>query len=460
MSNWPLAVLPYLQRLRNKRHTSLTVGQRILLAALLRADKRAAEYAFRFLLPHVGSAQLPAAAKNPVVLLLKPTGDSCNMACDYCYEALRQRESGKIDIMSIEEMRRCVANALAAPSQIREIYLHGGEPLLAGKDFFRAFVKAVRSARNGSAICIGVQTNGVLIDAEWIDIFRDGEMKIGVSLDGDSAINGMHRLNLGGRPTYQHVRQAIDMLHECGIEFGVIGVFSKEIALIQNAPEKILDHMHELHVTHFDIHPAFTPPETSGLASLHNVSPIQFSCFMTSLFDAWLNKERGGIVIRSFEDIFQQLSGVKSNVCYKSGQCVSIVGANQDGKIVPCTRPFDDKYFFGNILSTPIKGISSNMVFAEFEQAEMRGQEATAACEWRDFCGNGGCPHERFLEGKQSPAGKHIYCTCHGEGTGGYPALFEHVLAVICRLAEDEPTAAERMHVNTETRVAPDKLNS
>lgn len=404
----------------------LSPPQRKLLEAYNRAGQRAADKIASWITG--GSKVASGGGAHPAALLIKPVGDRCNLACQYCYESLRQSSLSNTRIMTLREMRSQVSKALSPPSTISEIYLHGGEPLLAGKPFFREFVAAVRASAAGTEVRLGVQTNGVLLDDEWAQIFLDGSIQVGLSLDGDQAINDLHRLGLDGRSTYRQVKRGIEVLRRNGIAFGVISVFSNTVAKMPGSARRILRNMADLGIREFDLHPAFTPFETSGGASSHNVEPENYALFMASAFDEWITMAGDFPTIRTFEDFLLTAVGVSSDVCHRSGQCMTIAGVNEGGEMQPCTRPFDAKYAFGNLNSNAsFANIFDAAGYHLFKQAEHAGQELTAKCKWRNFCGNGGCPHERFTGGVQDPGGKHTFCTCHSSEEGGYPGLFNHI---------------------------------
>ena len=68
-----------------------------------------------------------------VGIMVKPVGAACNLACRYCY--YRGASSG---VMSREMLERTVREAIAANDGPEVVFnWHGGEPLLAGLDFFR-----------------------------------------------------------------------------------------------------------------------------------------------------------------------------------------------------------------------------------------------------------------------------------------------------------------------------------
>jgi len=109
------------------------------------------------------------------------------------------------------------------------VYLHGGEPLLVGKKKFVSIVKQLRQLESeGLKLLIGVQTNGILIDEEWCDIFIDNHVHVGISLDGNREVNDSNRIDKRGRGTYDRVVKGIEVCNNklTHHPFGVLSVLN------------------------------------------------------------------------------------------------------------------------------------------------------------------------------------------------------------------------------------------
>ncbi|MGX7824833.1 FxsB family cyclophane-forming radical SAM/SPASM peptide maturase [Actinokineospora sp. 24-640] len=141
----------------------------------------------------------------------------CDLACDYCYvfTSADQRWRGRIPAMAPETaalaVTRIAEHVLAHGLAEVEIVLHGGEPLLAGRAFIDSVARDAR-ARIPAATRITVQTNGVRLDREFLDLFRAHDIRVGVSLDGDAAAHDRHRRTHDGRRSHHRVRAAVDLL--------------------------------------------------------------------------------------------------------------------------------------------------------------------------------------------------------------------------------------------------------
>jgi len=134
--------------------------------------------------------------QNTKQIIMKVTR-GCNLSCKYCY--LFDKEKYSDEEMSDEVfdfiIRRwfgetSCGNAIDTGSTSDKsgisLVLHGGEPLLIGKEKFTRFVKkAYQYAREyNKYLVISTQTNTTLIDDEWIQIFKIFGIQPGVSFDG------------------------------------------------------------------------------------------------------------------------------------------------------------------------------------------------------------------------------------------------------------------------------------
>jgi uncharacterized protein len=143
----------------------------------------------------------------------------CDLACDHCYVYEHADQSWRIKPRVIS-----AATAEMAAERIGEhaakhllpqvnVILHGGEPLLLGRDAMRG-VLSVLAARITpvTRLDVRIHTNGVRLDERWCELFDEHAVRVGVSLDGDQAANDLHRLFADGRSSYGQVRQALALL--------------------------------------------------------------------------------------------------------------------------------------------------------------------------------------------------------------------------------------------------------
>jgi uncharacterized protein len=78
----------------------------------------------------------------------------------------------------------------------------GGEPTLMGLDFFRkAMALQKQYAKPGQRIENDLQTNGTLLDEEWVAFLKEHRFLVGLSIDGPREIHDHYRVtNRGALP--------------------------------------------------------------------------------------------------------------------------------------------------------------------------------------------------------------------------------------------------------------------
>jgi len=105
-------------------------------------------------------------------LLITPVGLSCNLRCDYCYNAVVRGPSRKLNLMSLDLLAKLYHDFLAVAAHRVVIIWHGGEPTLAGLEFFEQAVN-LQSVLCESGITVEncIQTNATLLTPKWCQFF-------------------------------------------------------------------------------------------------------------------------------------------------------------------------------------------------------------------------------------------------------------------------------------------------
>lgn len=105
-----------------------------------------------------------------------------------------------------------VTDQLGALSQSQShplsVVLHGGEPLLLGIDTTERFIEGLKSSLRVDA-GLHIQTNGVLLTDEFIDIFDRYDVGISISLDGPAELHDRNRLDRHGDGSHERVVAAL-----------------------------------------------------------------------------------------------------------------------------------------------------------------------------------------------------------------------------------------------------------
>lgn len=112
---------------------------------------------------------------------LRPLGVSCNISCTYCYQG-HQREAGNVGKKyDLEKM------FLSAEREGSPFTLFGGEPLILPVDDLRTIFQWGLEKYGHNQI----QTNGILINDDHMQLFRDYNVDVGISIDGPGELNDL-----------------------------------------------------------------------------------------------------------------------------------------------------------------------------------------------------------------------------------------------------------------------------
>jgi uncharacterized protein len=143
----------------------------------------------------------------------------CDLSCDHCYvyEHADQSWQHKPKIITGPTVAQA-ARRISEHARLRRlgqvsVVLHGGEPLLLGRDRLRDVLRTLRSAIDPvTRLDLMLHTNGVLLDEPLCDLFVEYGVRIGVSLDGDRAANDRHRRFADGRSSHEAVLRGLALL--------------------------------------------------------------------------------------------------------------------------------------------------------------------------------------------------------------------------------------------------------
>lgn len=140
----------------------------------------------------------------------------CNIDCRYCY-VYNMGDTGWSRGPKQMSQETCQATASALAEVAREqklpfaVVLHGGEPLLLGAKNLGYLISTFRTVLP-SECAISIQTNGILITQDMLNLCLAAGVTLSVSLDGPRHINDGNRIGFGGEGTFDKVMEGIALL--------------------------------------------------------------------------------------------------------------------------------------------------------------------------------------------------------------------------------------------------------
>src|ERR1044072_1717750 len=235
-------------------------------------------------------------------LLIKPASAVSNLDCAYCfyldreadpYSALPARR------MTEETLERLVDTYLFYSYPASTFAFQGGEPTLAGPAFFEKLVELQqRYGRNGQSVSNALQTNGVLLDDRWCELFKTYQWLIGISIDGPEPIHDLYRFNKGGQGTWAKVMQGVEYLKKHKVDFNALCVVSQ--ANVGKAAE-VYRFFRSLGIDYVQFIPL---SEFDGLGQPlpYTITAEQYGKFLCEIFDLWW-PDRRNVWIRYLDNL-------------------------------------------------------------------------------------------------------------------------------------------------------------
>ena len=326
-------------------------------------------------------------------LLIKPASAVCNLDCEYCFYLDRDADPYKAlpaRRMTPDTLERLVDTYLfySYPNSI--FAFQGGEPTLAGLPFFEKLVQLQqRYGRNGQMVSNSLQTNAVLLDKNWCDLFRSYKWLIGVSLDGPEELNDRFRFNKEGRGTWKRVMQSVETLQAERVEFNILCVLSQ--ANVEKPKELYrfyrslgIDNMQFIPLAEFD---------GAGNPMPFTITPEQYGRFLCEVFELWW-PERRKVRIRVFDNIAEAVAGQKPGTCTMHETCDSYVVVEYNGDVYPCDFFVESGWKLGNINLDSWTEIARRTRSYSFAANKTLAHPECQACEYQSIC-HGGCPKFR-----------------------------------------------------------------
>ena len=339
----------------------------------------------------------------PLSILLKPASSGCNLRCAYCFYAdeASVRAVPNYGLMSKEVSHTLIDKAAGAAEGSVTFLFQGGEPTLAGLEFYRDFVSRAQSTfpRRLTAQ-YAIQTNGTLLDEEWCRFFREHRFLVGLSLDGNRACHDRFRRDGAGKGTYDQVLRAARLLDRAGVEYNVLTVVTGYLAKhIQSVFAALCKGGFRFQ----QYIPCLDPLEAERGGESYSLSPKEYEEFLKNLFDLWFRELEQGRYwsVRYFDNLVWMLRGHAPEQCSMRGCCSLQYLVVADGSVYPCDFYGLDQYRLGNILEHAWDELDQTREEIGFIEESRHVPERCKGCQWYPLCRNG-CRRDRVpgLEGR------------------------------------------------------------
>ncbi len=382
-------------------------------------------------------------ARAPFHLMTKPMGSKCNLDCTYCFYLEKEKlypESG-LTKMTPEVLEAYIRDYIAAqPGETVSFAWQGGEPTLAGVEFFERAIALQQKHAHGRTIENALQTNGTLLDDRWGEFLARHRFLVGISIDGPPHLHDAYRADRGRKPTFARVMAGLAVLQKHQVEFNTLTTVHRHNS---RAPLEIYRFLRKTGSRFMQFIPIVErnasvaaaeanglwlapPPDHEDAAGLDaqvtewSVRPGDYGAFLSAIFDEWVQHDVGRVFVQQFDAALSNFVGHPAGICVFSENCGRALAVEHNGDVFSCDHYVYPRYRLGNLMNQSLGAMVDSPQQSAFGQAKSATlPRYCRECPVRYAC-HGECPKHRFLRTPHGEPGLNYLCA-------GYRKFFTHI---------------------------------
>jgi len=349
---------------------------------------------------------------RPFAVIAK-SSDICNYSCSYCYV----EPHSKIKVMSSNTAKIAISKISDYIGNSRKINFiwHGGEPLIAGSDFFYEIINySKESAEDNIEHCI--QTNGSLLTDEFLLFCKRHQISVSLSFDGPEQIHDINRIGRDGTGTHGKTMLALEKIKKYGLSPGCVCVLHQQNI---NKIDELYNFFKDYQIN-FRVNPVVRSGRASQNYNSLAISPEEYGDAMIKLFDLWFNDDNP-VQVEPLHTIVGNIVSPYIWGCDYHGNCLeSIISINPDGSVYPCGRFAGlENFCLGNILTEDLGDMFEKELYNSLTKRDTTTVKGCFKCEYKEIC-NTGCMITAHMANGQI-YGQDYYCI-------GRKKLFKHII--------------------------------
>lgn len=267
--------------------------------------------------------------------LVVKIAELCNLGCKYCYlyehgdTSYKSRPKFMSDEVYDGLLRSIRRYCDDEPGRRMAITFHGGEPTLVGADRLVYLADRAREVLGPRLDSLQMQTNGTLIDDEWVAALWRAQVHASVSIDGPPDLHDRNRVDHAGRGSHAGAVRGLKLLQDAGLRPGVLAVVAPG-----EDGARVYRHFRELELTSINL---LLPDVThdSKEAWYGFAGPTPVADFLIPAFDAWFDEDDPAVVVRVFYGLLSKMLGGPMTSDAFGNPMVSYLIVDTDGSIQP-----------------------------------------------------------------------------------------------------------------------------
>lgn len=246
------------------------------------------------------------------IVVIQPSS-FCNLNCKYCYVPNKQNKR----FMSVDVLESILTHVFTSDQVAGGFRLvwHSGEPLALGIDFYIRAIEIIEQVNKKAKKYFNcIQTNGTLLNSQWVDFIKNNDISVSVSIDGPQEIHDSMRKTRTGKGSFNLTMKGVKILRENDVR--LVGLCVISAASLGNGKE----------IAEFFVNEGFSSlgfifeepwggnPTTSITEQMNVVgigkSKQLFANFFSDVFDVWI-KHKEQLEIREFRDLISAFHKIK-----------------------------------------------------------------------------------------------------------------------------------------------------
>jgi uncharacterized protein len=336
--------------------------------------------------------------KNPFHVMIIPTL-GCPSKCSYCWSS----EEGS-PVMNIDTIRDIVAWLKDFRTDRVTFTFHGGEPLLAGPDFYREALPLLAEGLRDLTPEFAVQTNLWRMTPEIARILAEYHVPVGSSIDGPKDITDSQR----GLGYFEKTMRGYEIARAHGLDVRFICTFTNRSVKHR---QEIFDFFLENGFT-LKLHPAL-PSLRSKNPREWALEPAEYGELLVYLLDKSL-EHMGEIEVMNINDLCRCVFTRRGTVCTFVDCMGNTFAVGPDGSIYPCYRFVGmQEYVMGNVKDHPsmdeLMQSDAGKLMSRFREYV---DSSCSDCSYIRYC-RGGCPYNAMAPTPGEIRGVDPHCTAY-----------------------------------------------
>jgi len=350
-----------------------------------------------------------------------------------------------VDVPTTEVLAKAFAQGcLDLNIPLVQVIFHGGEPMMINPELFAQICETLQNHISPVAnLQLFIQTNGIVFNEKWIQIFKQYEVCVGFSIDGDREAHDRYRLNKMGRSTFDLTEKNL----KCMIDRSRKGEcpMPTTISVIDpsNNYKNIYSYLRSLGIEGM----SFLLPDRN-VDNGKELEPEMIEAYgraLYEIFEAWFFEDNTKVQIThinrmlEYFQIYETSEAKGYEYLYlnrnSNKRRTQIIIARTDGTLavndtyIPALSWYKTMPIY-SMKESSLKDFLEDYIFEDIEEIKNTLPRGCANCKWRKIC-KGGDIENRYSEksGFDNPS---IYCDA-------YKLYFNKV----CKLLVDSGYPAE-----------------